>query len=67
MFCIALEDFSTIIGVTRLSRNTLYREEELVPLISWLLRKLLVLEIVGSSVARSEGKCKGGLLHLVPN
>lgn len=51
----ALEDFSvSFIGVVRLTRNKcrghkLYRKEELVPLISWLLRNLLGLEMVGRS------------------
>lgn len=51
----ALEDFSvSFTGVVRLTRNKcrghrLHREEELVPLISWVLRNLLGLEMVGRS------------------
>lgn len=50
----AREDFSIFIGMVSLTRNKcrghrLYREEELVPPISWLPRNLLGLEMVGRS------------------
>jgi hypothetical protein len=49
-----LEDFSIFIALVRLTRNKcrghrLYGEEELVPPVSWPLRNLLCLELVGRS------------------
>lgn len=60
MLCVVLEEVRAFIGVARLTGNKgsghrLYRAEELLPLIPWLLRKLLGLEIVGSSGCKVRG------------
>lgn len=60
VLCIVLEDVRAFIGVGRLtgskgSGHRLYREEELVPLISWIPRNLMGLEMVGSPGCKARG------------
>lgn len=60
VLCIVLADVRAFIGVGRLtgskgSRHRLYREEELGPLISWIPRNLLGLEMVGGPGCKARG------------
>lgn len=71
VLCVVLVDAKAFIGVGRLtgskgSGHRLYREEELVPLISWLPRKFLGLEMVGSSGCKVRGQVQGHLYSSGP-